>query len=177
MKHKSVVSWILSIILSFCACNDKPANEKTSEEKQYYIQPINETDLKKLIKERNGKFLFLNIWATWCIPCKEEFPDLVRLQNDYQNSNVEIIGISVDYPDEVNSKILPFLKANHVNFKVFVQEFGKQEDFINTLNKEWNGGLPATFVFDVNGIQKVFIFGKHDYVYYKQQIEKLRNSL
>jgi len=176
MKHKPVVFWVLSIILSLYACHDKSSNDKATGEKQYHVQPINEANLKRLIEERNGKFLFLNIWATWCIPCKEEFPDLVKLQDDYKNSNVEIVGISLDYPDEVSSKILPFLKANNVNFEVFVQNFEKQEDLINTLNKEWNGGLPATFLFDVNGTQKVFIFGRHDYVYYKQQIEKLRNS-
>ena len=165
MKCFSRLCWIFILFLG--ACNGE----------QYHIQPINENGLNKLIEERHGKILLLNVWATWCNPCRKEFPELVKLQHDYQNSNVEIVAISVDYLDEINSKIIPFIKDKKVNFKVFVQDFEQQGGFINTLNEEWNGGLPVTVIFDEKGEQKIFISGAHDYAYFKQQLEKIKQAL
>ncbi len=71
------------------------------------VVPIDQVTLQKLITQRNGKILFLNIWATWCVPCVEEFPDLVRLSQAYPESELEVVGISADFPDEIETKNPP----------------------------------------------------------------------
>lgn len=74
------------------------------------VEKIDKNKLAKIIKERKGKVLFLNLWATWCVPCREEFPEIVKLVNEFKD--VEFIGISVDFPEEVDSKIIPFFKIS-----------------------------------------------------------------
>ena len=64
---------------------------------------------------------------------------------------MEIVGISADYPDEIETRIKPFLAKSKSNFRVFVQNFSKQEDLINRLNKNWGGAIPATFIYDASG--------------------------
>jgi thiol-disulfide isomerase/thioredoxin len=129
------------------------------------------------IKQRyKDKIIFINAWATWCLPCKEEFPDLVKLARDYQNSDVVIIGISVDYPDEVESKVIPFLNSQDVPFQNFVQNFKDPADLINMFNKKWRGAVPATFIYDKNGVQKAFLLGKQSYKTFKKEIEQIRND-
>jgi thiol-disulfide isomerase/thioredoxin len=138
------------------------------------IDPIDQAGLKKLVSQRNGKILFLNIWATWCAPCVEEFPDLIKLAHSYPDSEVEVVGISADYPDEVDSKILPFIRKHNVQFRIYVAQFDHQEDFINGVNTSWSGALPATLVYDAHGKQRYFSVGAGTFEKFKQAIDSVR---
>ncbi len=129
---------------------------------QTKVLTVGKEDLKKTINERNNKSLLINIWATWCIACREEFPDLVRLSQEYSNK-IDFIAISVDYPDEVGSKVIPFIDKNNVTFPVYISGFNKDEELIELLNKNWNGALPASFIYDKEGVQIKFLEGKHSY--------------
>ena len=111
------------------------------------------------IKSREGKVLIINIWATWCVPCKEEFPDLIKIAEKY-SEQIELIGISIDYPDEVESKIIPFLQRLRPNFINYVNVESDAEKFINNLNPDWSGAIPATFFYDSEGKQFLFYEGK-----------------
>ena len=137
------------------------------------VKTLGEPELKSILESYRGQVVLVNVWATWCKPCREEFPDLVRLQDFYKEKKVRVIAISADYPDEIESKILPFLKNFNINFPVYVQHFSKQEDFIDGMNKGWNGALPATFIYDEKGRQQVFFIGKRDFASFRQEIEKI----
>ena len=138
------------------------------------VETIDEGGFEKLVQERSGKILLVNVWATWCVPCVQEFPDLVRLANEYQGSNVEIVGISADFPDEIESKIVPFLKRQKAGFKNYVRNFSSDEAFINQVNPEWSGALPATIIYGSDGEQKTFLLGMSDYETFRDKIEALR---
>jgi thiol-disulfide isomerase/thioredoxin len=138
------------------------------------VKAVGEPELKSILDSHQGQVLLVNVWATWCKPCREEFPDLVRLQDFYKGKNVRVITISADYPDEIESKILPFLKKFNINFPVYVQNFSKQENFINRMNKDWNGALPATFIYDKKGQQQAFFIGKKDFESFCKEIEKIK---
>lgn len=140
------------------------------------VQPLNENDLRSLTSARNGSILFVNVWATWCAPCIEEFPDIVSLSKSYEGTNVEFVAISVDYPDEVESKIRPFIETQKVPFQVYVADFEHQESFINALNKSWNGAIPATFIYDALGRQRSFLVGKQTLDQFKQEIERVKTT-
>lgn len=140
------------------------------------VELLDKDGLRKLVQERNGRILLLNVWATWCQPCVAEFPDLIKLSNAYNKDRVEIVGISVDYPDEIESKVIPFLKNHNVPFKVYVAKFDKQEDFINAVNSSWNGAIPATFIYGTNGNRRFSLIGQGTYNRFKREVEKARVS-
>ncbi|MCK9410338.1 MAG: TlpA disulfide reductase family protein [Bacteriovoracaceae bacterium] len=135
------------------------------------VQTINQKGLDSLIAQRNGTILLLNVWATWCIPCKEEFPDLVKLSKEFGGSKVAFAAISVDFPDEIDSKVTPFVKKMKTPFPVFVADFPSQDAFINSFDKEWGGAVPATFIYDKNGVQQKYLLGKQRYDQLKKAIE------
>lgn len=143
-----------------------------SNKNKIIVEKIDKQKLEKIINQRNGKILFLNLWATWCVPCREEFPTINKLVDEYHN--IDFIGISIDYPDEVESKIIPFLKSQNAKFVSFVNGFEKDEDLINFLDKDWNGALPATFIFNIKGEKISFLEGKKSYNEFKKEIQ---NSL
>ncbi|MFA6469548.1 MAG: TlpA disulfide reductase family protein [Bacteroidota bacterium] len=135
------------------------------------VHAIDAHGFDSLRTNRNGRVLVLNIWATWCAPCKEEFPDLITLAKDFKMMNIDFAAISVDFPDEVNSKILPFLTPLAVPFPVFVSDFPSAEQFINTVDQSWSGAIPATIIYSPEGTQKVFLKGKQNYAQFKKAVE------
>lgn len=185
--YKIMIILVLLLSFHFISCSE---NEKSADQNQAptNLKPasvnlatddivlLDASGFQNLLDQHRGKTLFINAWATWCIPCKEESPDLVQLADDYRDTDVVIIGISVDYPDEVESKIKPFLQNHNVNFPIFVQNFKKPEELINLLNPDWRGAVPATFIYNKNGIQKEFLLGKHSFNEFKQKIESIRRE-
>lgn len=154
--------WVFIILAFSVACGTLfpfavvRADEKSSS---HNVQLIDVKGVKRLIHERHGKILFLNLWATWCAPCVEEFPDIVKLNRMYPDSLVDVVAISVDDPDDAHSKVMPFLAKNNVDFTVYIANAKDQEDFINAVNNKWSGAVPATFIFDKHGRQKAFLLG------------------
>ncbi len=140
---------------------------------QIKVERLDRSGLEKIIKERNGKVLLLNIWATWCLPCREEFPDLVKVAKEFGRAKVEVIGISTDFPEDMKRKIIPFLKKQNVNFTNYVSAFKNDEELINFINKDWNGALPATVIFDQAGNRVAFLEGKKSYADFTEQLNRL----
>jgi thiol-disulfide isomerase/thioredoxin len=136
------------------------------------VEKIDKPKLEQLLNNRDGKVLFINLWATWCIPCREEFPSIIKLVNEFKDKPVDFYGISTDYPDEVESKIIPFLIKQNVNFINLVNGYEEDEDLINAFDKKWNGALPATFIFDKYGKKISFLEGKQSFQKFKREIEK-----
>lgn len=135
------------------------------------VRTIGKKGLDSLIANRNGKVLLLNIWATWCIPCKEEFPDLVTLSNEMKRSKAEVVAVSVDFPDEINEKVTPFVKKMKTPFRVFVADFASQDEFFASFDKSWSGAIPATFIYDPSGTQQKFLLGKQRHDQLKKAVE------
>ena len=138
------------------------------------IKIIKDLDLKLLLEESKGNPLFINVWATWCAPCREEFPELVMLVEKY-NSIVKFVGISVDDVDELDSKVIPFLKNQKAEFQNYLLKIIEPEDFINVLNKDWNGAIPATFIYDKTGKQHSVLIGKQSYKEFEAEVKKVIN--
>jgi thiol-disulfide isomerase/thioredoxin len=66
-----------------------------------------------------GKIVVLNFWATWCIPCRKEMPDLAAIQNDYAALGVQVVGAGADTLAD-RSKVLEFVKETRINFPVWL---------------------------------------------------------
>jgi thiol-disulfide isomerase/thioredoxin len=135
------------------------------------VKLLNASGLQTIIHRRNGKILILNIWATWCLPCMEEFPDLIKAVSAYDTNKVEVVGISLDYADEIQTKVLPFIRKNNIPFRMYLAQFHSQEQFINSVQKTWNGAIPATFIYDRNGRQKRSLIGEQTFDQFKATID------
>jgi thiol-disulfide isomerase/thioredoxin len=143
----------------------------TASAQTHTIRPLDERGLDSLISERNGKILVLNVWATWCAPCKEEFPDLITLAKSIPHKDVEIAALSVDYPDETESLIAPFIRQMDPPFPVFVSAIESQDTLINKLEPRWNGAIPATLIFDAKGKRQLFLTGLQTLPQFKKAVD------
>ena len=167
IRHRSI-----GLCLIF-ACLLPPAAWGEEKPGTKEVKVIDLNGVRRLITERHGKILFLNVWATWCQPCVEEFPDIVGIRNSVPDSIADVAAISVDYPDEAGTKVLPFLRSRKVTFPVYVSGVKKEEDFMNALNPSWSGGVPATFIFDKHGELRSFLFGQKTFDIFKAAIDSV----
>lgn len=130
-------------------------------------------DIENIKSENSGKVLVFNFWASWCKPCVEEFPDFLKLHDNFMNKDFKLIFISLDFKEDIESKLNPFLKNNNVDFTTYLLDAGNPEEIMNYFSKRWDGGIPSTFIFDKSGKMKKFILGGHDYNFFEKEIKKL----
>jgi thiol-disulfide isomerase/thioredoxin len=117
------------------------------------VREINLEDLKKML-QRDGKDtrpLLINFWATWCDPCREEFPDLVKLDADYRNKGLNFIAISLDDVTDIKSAVPKFLTEMKATMPVVLLNVNDPEPAIKVVDATWDGQLPATFLYDKDG--------------------------
>ncbi len=115
------------------------------------IVPIDAGELKKLREEARGNVLLVNFWATWCAPCVEEFPDLIKLRGEYAPRGLTLLFVSIDRASEAGTTVARFLETHGVTFTTYIKKPGGDEDFINAMSRNWSGALPATFIYDKTG--------------------------
>jgi len=83
---------------------------------QEIVSINNVNDIANIKNENKGKVFAINFWASWCKPCVNEFPALVKLNKNYKDKNFNLIFSSLDFKEEVSTKLLPFLKNNDVYY-------------------------------------------------------------
>jgi thiol-disulfide isomerase/thioredoxin len=103
----------------------------------------------------NDRPLLVNFWATWCEPCRLEFPDLVKIDRDYRARGLDFAAISTDDPAETTKGVPKFLRQMHAQMQAYVLNVTDSEPVINAVDPTWGGELPATFLYDRRG-QVVF---------------------
>jgi thiol-disulfide isomerase/thioredoxin len=117
------------------------------------VQEINGEGLKKLLQRdaNDPRPLLINFWATWCGPCREEFPDLVRIDNDYRKRNLDFVIVSLDDPSEIKTTVPRFLQRMRARMPAYLLNETEPNAAINAVDPEWAGGMPATFLLDRSG--------------------------
>ncbi len=138
----------------------RKVSSKTAQAKPVAVRELSLPELKKLLARdqtsaQAARPLLVNFWATWCEPCREEFPDLVRINEDYKARGLDLIVVSLDDTEELNKGVPEFLRAMHATMPAYLLNTPEATDAINVVDKNWTGALPATFLFSPHG-QLVF---------------------
>ena len=135
------------------------------------VTPISGQDLLRKVRESKAPAVLVNMWATWCMPCREEFPDLVRLKRAYEGRDLEVILVSGDFDSEM-PEVRRFLEEQGVDFPTYIKT-GKDMEFINGFEAGWSGALPATFLYDSGGSLRHAWEEKGSYAQFEQKVLEL----
>ena len=139
------------------------------------VKVVSASELYSHINENNSSsFVLLNIWSTSCLPCIQEFPYIVNLNNHYDRKKLDIKFLSTDW-DENSDKVLNFLADQNVIGQHYRKKEGDDQDFINEICKSWSGALPFTGIFNKELKLISFWEGKRDESFFISKIDSLLN--
>jgi thiol-disulfide isomerase/thioredoxin len=111
---------------------------------QAQLRSANGAQLK--LSDYSGKVMLVNLWATWCGPCRIETPELVRLNKEFQSRGVEIVGLSTEDPDASAQSVRQFVKDNNVDYHI-----GWATPEVAAILMQGSGSIPQSFIITRDG--------------------------
>jgi thiol-disulfide isomerase/thioredoxin len=99
---------------------------------------------RQMVAGYQGKALMVTFWATWCEPCRDEYPMIVALAKKYASQGLVVVGVSVDEESDMNL-VHQFLEQTHPGFPNYVRKPGIDVNaFYQGVNPDWHGTMPHT---------------------------------
>ena len=127
---------IISFLFSF-SCVDNSSDS---------IEIVDFEGFYSKIDLTTDKTYVINFWATWCAPCVKELPYFEKVNKEFKDKNVEVILLSLDFPSQIETKLIPYLKRNKIRSNVILLDDSKMNTWVPRVSEQWDGGIPATLI-------------------------------
>ena len=131
------IYYLLIYIVISISCADN--NKKT-------IEVVDFDGLFHKIDLSSNKTFVVNFWATWCSPCLKELPHFEFINSEYLDKDVKVILVSLDFPSQIKTRLIPYLKKNKINSNVILLDDSEINSWVPKVSKDWDGGIPATLI-------------------------------
>ena len=165
-KNKKANSFVVdSLEVIAPSIAEREAKDALGKEVELKLKDLFGTD--QSLSVYKGRIVVLNFWATYCVPCRKEMPDLATIQNEYAALGVQVIGASTDEVTD-RPKVLQFIKETKVNFPIWMG--AKSADMVRFGLGE---ALPGTVVIDKTGKIVKVISGVVTVADLKKQIDSM----
>lgn len=112
-------------------------------------------DFEHHLRLKDDTVRVVNFWATWCAPCVAELPSFDSLARLYAGKPLKVLLVSIDFEDQVEKKLKPFIEQKKIRSKVVVLDAPRQHKWIPQVSPSWSGAIPATLIY--KGQQRVFL--------------------
>jgi thiol-disulfide isomerase/thioredoxin len=151
----------LSVAFSNLTACTKTATQSGSTETSKNAQNSNyppvpsgiiQADIKDLdgntfkLEDKKGKVVLVDLWATWCGPCREAMPDLIELQDKYRDKNFEVLGLNTD--DETPEAVRAFAQTKKLNYPLGYADGKLMSEFIRVTRLQ---GIPQSILINRDG--------------------------
>lgn len=112
------------------------------------VEKIGVAELEEILASPGNELHVINFWATWCPPCVTELPYFEKLSKEYEGKGIKFILISLDFPSQVESRLIPFLDTNKITADVRVMTNIDYNSWIEKVDESWQGNIPVTLFFN-----------------------------
>ncbi|MFQ5457351.1 MAG: TlpA family protein disulfide reductase [Myxococcota bacterium] len=154
---------ILAAIAGVTACGGSPAPPEANLMPEISLEDLAGKEVP--LSRYRGKILLVDFWATWCAPCEESIPHLVKLQERFRDQGFDVLGIALDVG---GAKVVgPFVKKRKVNYPVLLGDEGTARAFGGIM------GVPTSFIIDRDGRIVRRFTGVVDHAVYEDLIRTL----
>jgi thiol-disulfide isomerase/thioredoxin len=129
---------------------------------------------QKILDQYKGKPLVITFWATWCEPCRDEYPMLNELAKQYAPQGLKVVGVSLDQDGDSDLILMRrFLARYKPVFPNYRKKKGEEDAFTHVVFPQWNGSIPATFFYSKDGQQIGHLVGASNRETYDAAIRTL----
>lgn len=178
--------FVVFLFFSLVACKETSKNEQT-ETVATMVQssasghspslpfPIYDYEgLSPLLHKEDDSTYIINFWATWCKPCVAELPDFERTFAEQKKNKVSMVLVSLDMPSMWEKRLVPFVAEQDLKGEVVILDDPKMNDWIPKIDPDWEGGIPATLIYNKNKRQ----FYPHGFTYdeLNSELQKFINN-
>jgi thiol-disulfide isomerase/thioredoxin len=139
---------------------------------QSKLATLNEASFPKMLAAHKGKIVLVDFWATWCVPCRAEMPQLVKLNEKLKSRGFDLVTISADEPEK-ELAAFQVLKDNAVAAPFYLKKASDDDKFYNLVDTKWSGEMPAMFIYDRTGKRVRSFLGETPVKDIEAAIEKL----
>ena len=122
----------------------------------FYAHTMSTPPVTKHFSDYNGRVVIVNVWATYCVPCRVEMPSLEHLHQELAPKGLVVLGVSIDDPGQ-EPNILEFTKEYGLTFEILQEGTGHIEQLLDAF------GVPATFVVGKDGIIRKKLVGASEW--------------
>ncbi len=179
MKQKILSTLVLVVAIGFIAyavvTNQAP---KVGAEKGMlapdFTLPLWGTGEQTSLSAYKGEIVVLNLWASWCPPCRKEMPDLIRLHEDFKGQGVVVLGVNLATHERDENGADEFMKEYGVTFPTFVDQPIDQVNRRGVVASLYNiQSIPYTYILDEKGMIAHVIRGEVTYEMLENLIKEL----
>ena len=136
---------------------------------------IDGAGFQKILEQYHGKNVVITFWATWCEPCRDEYPLLNELAKQYAPQGLHVVGINLDDDGDI-ILMRRFLARYKPIFPNYRKKKGDEAAFNQSVLPGWNGALPATFFYAKDGHQIGHVLGEGTRTTYETAVRALLAS-
>jgi thiol-disulfide isomerase/thioredoxin len=137
------------------------------------VKQIDIPELEQLLKSDEDRLHVVNFWATWCPPCVKEMPYFRDVALSYNDKKVKFLFVSLDFPSQLESNLIPFLDKYEIYLDVFLMMNTDYNEWIDKVDPAWQGNIPVTIFY--NNVKKKRYF--HPGELSEQELRKIINSM
>jgi thiol-disulfide isomerase/thioredoxin len=128
---------------------------------------------QQILAKYHGKPLVVNFWATWCEPCRDEYPLIVELASEFKTQGISVVGINMDDDSDMNL-VRRFIARTQPRFPNYRQKPGIDLDaFYRGVNPAWTGTMPQTIFYTRDGHINLFFLGTRPRPVFEQAFHDL----
>ncbi len=111
------------------------------------VQQIGVEELARVLSKESDSTYVVNFWATWCSPCVKEIGYFEELHRNYMEAGLKVYLVSLDFPNQVERRVVPFLKEKDITAEVLLMTDLDYNSWIDRVDPSWSGSIPATLIY------------------------------
>ncbi len=112
------------------------------------IEKVDFDTFEPRLYQKSDSVYVINFWATWCAPCIRELPYFEKLNEIYGPQKVKVLLVNLDFPNQLESRVLPFLERNDIRSEVIMLDDPFSNRWIPKVSEKWSGAIPATVFYN-----------------------------